>query len=91
MSEEEFDIHEPYRCYAFMMLMFDCHECKRYLDIYPPYGEPYGWEWFHNAADQAWRAGWYVPPALADGSTELSCFCPDCAAKKSLAPPATRQ
>ena len=26
MTEEEFDIHEAYRCYAYMMLMFDCHE-----------------------------------------------------------------
>ena len=62
MTEEQFDIHEPYRCYVFMMLMFDCHNCKRYFEIDPAYGEPYGWEWFHNASDQAWRAGWYVAP-----------------------------
>ena len=49
-----------------MMLMFDCHDCRRYLEIEPLYGETYGWEWFHNAAEQAWQAGWYV--RLANGS-----------------------
>jgi len=90
MTAEEFDIHEPYRCYVYMMLVFDCHECKRFLELDPPFGEESGWQWFHDAADQAWRAGWYVPPRLPDGTTELYCLCPDCAGREHLSPPATR-
>lgn len=90
MTEEQFDIHEAYRCYAYMMLLFDCHECQRYLDLDPPFDEHSGWQWFHDAADQAWRAGWYVAPNLPDGSTPLFCLCPQCAALQQLSPPATR-
>jgi hypothetical protein len=91
MTKEQFDIHEPYRCYAYMILLFDCHDCKRYLDLDPPYGDHSDWQWFHDAADQAWRAGWYVPPNLPDGSTDLYCLCPDCAAKRGLTAPAARE
>ena len=88
MTEEEFDIHEPYRCYAFLVLMFDCKECQRYLEIQPPFDEVEGWQWFHDAADQAWRAGWYVN--VAPDLSSLLCLCPDCAARQHLTPPATR-
>lgn len=91
MTKEQFDIHEAYRCYAYMMLLFDCHECQRSLDLASPFGEQSGWQWFHDAADQAWRGGWYVAPNLPDGSTEPFCLCPECAARKHLSPPATHQ
>jgi hypothetical protein len=91
MTDEEFDIHEPYRCYAFTFLLFDCHRCQRYFDLNPPYPADADWQWFHDAADQAWRAGWYVAPNLPDGSNTLFCLCPECAAHKHLSPPAIRQ
>lgn len=92
MTREECDVHEPYRSYVFMMLMFDCHDCKQCLNIVPPFEHlPHGWGWYHDAADQAWRAGWYVPSASEDGSTELYCLCPECAAKKGFTAPATRK
>ena len=90
MTKEEFDIDEPYRCYAYMMLVFDCHECHRYLDIRPAYGEHEGWQWFHDTAEQAWRAGWYVAPNLPDGSLPLFCLCPNCATRNASRNPVTR-
>ena len=92
MTAEQFDIHEPYRALAFLMLTFRCEDCRRWLEIDPPYGTPLpDYEWYEKAADQAWRAGWYVPGPLADGSQDLYCLCPECAAKKRLSPPSARR
>ena len=91
MTEERFEIRDPYRCYAFMVLLFDCHDCRRVFSGDPPYPVNADWQWFHDAAEQAWRSGWYVAPNLPDGSSPLYCLCPQCAARRELHPPDSRE
>jgi hypothetical protein len=75
VTADEFDIQEPFRSYVFLYLLFDCRRCKKTFSGDPPYPANPDWQWFHDTAEQARKAGW-------SASFEKGCLCPDCA--KSL-------
>ena len=72
MTADEFDIHEPLRQYALTFLLFDCDRCDATLSGDAPYPADADWQWFHDTAEQARKAGWHV-------SAQQACLCPRCA------------
>jgi hypothetical protein len=74
----EVDPKDLYQNYLFLMLVVRCDRCLAYLDINPPYGEDYSWDWFRVSADQTREKKWWIAPFSPDGSLPMECLCPSC-------------
>ena|SRR6185503_697276 len=71
-----FDIEDPFQCYAFMWLQFECCTCWRtemFADAdYPEVG------WIISASSRARRDGWGLAAWSADGILDGRLRCPEC-------------
>ena len=80
---------DAYEAYVEVMLFFRCDGCGATLDCpvlesdddapYPP--------WSTREGTRGRSLGWWVPPLTADGSVEMTCFCPACAHERRLIVP----
>lgn len=83
MTEDpELEFTDPYEVYFYMLLMFDCHACKKLFMFEEREGPDGTWRWFRDGALAGRNGGWYVSPCAPDGTYPMICYCPECAKKK---------
>jgi hypothetical protein len=79
-----FDNNDPFEVHVYFLLGFWCSSCGAELRLRTDAELPSD-EWCADAATEAKTSGWYIPPALSDGSMDIeTCFCPVCAASRGL-------
>jgi hypothetical protein len=75
-----FDIDNPYQCYAFIWLQFECCVCGR-TEFFDDANYP-GLPWMLSAAHRARCDGWQLAPWSPDGVLDGRLRCPKCAGKE---------